>query len=148
LASKDAEKSATETIRDSPLEAGSLATLGLRFQHTLEIAARRAYRALIAEAFEKDLAERIVESPHWAVLRRAPLLAEQADHSAGSLLQRAARRDRLDTVAEPAERLDLRISTHLDKRPFAAAHSYTVGADIPRPSTATPLWDVLGVCSG
>ncbi|MGH3492013.1 MAG: MobF family relaxase [Sciscionella sp.] len=136
LRQEGAEKSATETIRDNQLDAGSLTTLAPRFQYTLEIAARPAYRALIRESFDKELGERIVESPAWATLRRTLLLAEQAGHNGEFLLQQAARRDQLDTVAEPAERLALRISTYLDNRPFAASYHHT-DADEP---TTLPAW--------
>jgi conjugative relaxase-like TrwC/TraI family protein len=131
-----AEKSATETIRDNQIEAGSLATIAPRFQHTLEQAARPAYRTLINDAFDRDLAERIVESPSWATLRRTLLLAEQAGHNGEFLLREAARRDQLDTLNEPAERLTLRITTYLDNRPFAASHRH----DATPHTAALPSW--------
>ncbi len=132
-----AEKSATETIRDNQIEAASLATLAPRFQHTLEQAARPAYRALIVDSFDKEIAERILESPLWATLRRTLLLAEQAGHNGEFLLREAARRDNLNTLNEPAERLTLRISTYLDNRPFAAAYRHGTEAD---GTTSLPAW--------
>ena len=137
LRNEVAEKSATETIRENQLEAGSLTTLAPRFHHTLVTAARPAYRALITDSFDNELAERIVESPAWAGLRRTLLLAEQAGHSGEFLLQQAARRDHLDTVAEPAERLTLRISAYLDNRPFPAAYRHTPDPDAPE---SLPAW--------
>ncbi|HEV2634538.1 MAG TPA: MobF family relaxase [Actinocrinis sp.] len=131
-----AEKSATETIRDNQIEVGSLATFAPRFQYTLERAARPAYRALITESFDKELAERIVESPSWATLRRTLLLAEQAGHNGEFLLREAARRDQLDTLPEPAERLALRITTYLDNRPFAAAYRHNDAPD----AAPLPAW--------
>ena len=137
LRSEGTEKSATETIRDNQLEAGSLATIAPRFQHTLEQLARPAYRALINSTFDAELAERIVESPAWAGLRRTLLLAEQAGHNGEFLLREAARRDQLDTIAEPAERLTLRVGTYLDNRPFAAAYHRGGGSD---DQAALPAW--------
>ncbi len=132
-----AEKSATETIRDNQTEAGSLATLAPRFQYTLERMARPAYRALIADSFDQELTERIVESPAWATLRRTLLIAEQAGHNGEFLLREAARRDQLDTLNEPAERLTLRITAYLDNRPFAASYRHTDVSDM---RTSLPAW--------
>lgn len=137
LRQEGAEKSATETIRDNQLDVGSLSTIAPRFQYILERAARPAYRALITDSFDKELAERIVESPAWATLRRTLLLAEQAGHNGEFLLQQAAHRDQLDTLNEPAERLALRISTYLDNRPFAASYSHTDTTDI---HVSLPAW--------
>ncbi|MBS2547746.1 hypothetical protein KGQ19_12800 [Catenulispora sp. NL8] len=48
------------------------------------------------------------------------------------LLQQAARRDHLDTVPEPAERLTLRISTYFDNRPFPAAYRHIPDPESPQ----------------
>ncbi|HEV2347019.1 MAG TPA: MobF family relaxase [Actinocrinis sp.] len=112
-----AELSATEAMRESQRLAGSLATLAPYFQHTLEIVSRPGYHRLVHDTFDDELAQAVTDSPTWASLRRTLIAAEQAGHHGDFLLKQAADRENLTGVSDPAERLDLRINTYLDKRP-------------------------------
>lgn len=84
------ELSATETIRDVQRRSESLATLGPRLQYAQEIAVRPAYKRLLRETFDEELATRIGESPAYAMLRRALLSAEQSGLSPAAELREAA----------------------------------------------------------
>lgn len=107
-------------MRESQRLAGSLATLGPYFQHTLEIVSRPGYHRLVRETFDEELAQEVTDSPTWASLRRTLIAAEQAGHHGGFLLKQAADRENLAGASDPAERLNLRINAYLDKRPTGA----------------------------
>lgn len=84
------ELSATETIRDVQQRSESLVTLGPRLQYAQEIAVRPAYKRLLRETFDEELATSIGESPAYAMLRRALLSAEQSGRSPAAELREAA----------------------------------------------------------
>jgi len=116
IGNESAEKSAIETIRDNQDRAGSLATLAPRFQYVLEAASRPAYYAVIHNSFDDEIATKITSDPSWARLRRSLIAAEQAGQDAGYVLARAAGRiSGLDTIDEPATRIDAEVNTHLDR---------------------------------
>jgi conjugative relaxase-like TrwC/TraI family protein len=116
IGNESAEKSATETIRESQNRAASLATLAPRFQYVLEAVARPAYYELVHENLDHELARRITSDPAWAQLRRSLIAAEQTGQNATYLLHRAAERiNGLEALEEPAAHIDAEINAHLDK---------------------------------
>jgi conjugative relaxase-like TrwC/TraI family protein len=139
LDNENAEKSATETIRESQNRAGSLATLAPRFQYVLEAASRPAYYALIHRSFDDDTAMKITRDPAWARLRRSLIAAEQLGQDADYVLARAAGRiSGLDTIDEPAARIDAEVNTHLDR--LARQGDFRQGETNPTNLSTIPPW--------
>ena len=140
------EISATEAIAASQQAAGSLATIGPRFQHALEIAVRPAYKELVYRTFtihdgtengDTTIPDAIATGPGYAKLRRTLLATDQAGHNPAALLARAAHDIGItdaDSLSEqPAADLARRINTLLDLR-YTAAPEHD-----PRPAKL-PLW--------
>ncbi|WP_034087934.1 MobF family relaxase [Streptacidiphilus albus] len=128
LAREGAQHTATETIKNSQEEAGSLATLVPRYDHATDTLTRHHYTQLTTTVLGPDLAARIIEDPAFSAVTRALRTAQAAGWQPEQLLAAAARQGDLTTADSPAQLLSWRINHHTEDHQ-APAHLH-------RPTTA------------
>jgi conjugative relaxase-like TrwC/TraI family protein len=116
LAAEGAELSATETIRTSQQQAGSLATLVPRYLHAAHQHAEARYRDAAIFVFGEHDGRALVADPAWGALVRRLYDAETDGWQPTRLLAAVARRRELDTADSVAEVLCWRIDGYLPER--------------------------------
>jgi len=116
LAAEGTELSATETIRTSQEQAGSLATLIPRYLHAAHQLAETRYRDAAIQVFGDQPGQALIADPAWGALARHLYDAETAGWPPATLLTAVARQREFDSAESVAEVLCWRIDGYLPDR--------------------------------
>jgi hypothetical protein len=112
LATEGAERSATETIRQTLAEAERLPALLARYEHALAEANRERYARIAERVFAGSVAARLTGDPAWPALCRLFGTAERNGYSGDRIMSTVAGRHELTAAEFPAQLLGSWMNEH------------------------------------